>query len=80
MSYKVKCECGWKGEDDELLRARDPFIKGETLVACPKCRDAFELIYVCDEPGCWETRTCGMPTDKGYRETCGKHKPKQVET
>jgi hypothetical protein len=27
----------------------------------------------CDEPGCTEQRTCGFPTDKGYRNTCGKH-------
>lgn len=27
----------------------------------------------CDEPGCKKQVTCGWPSDKGYRHTCGKH-------
>uniref|UniRef100_A0A6M3IH71 Uncharacterized protein n=1 Tax=viral metagenome TaxID=1070528 RepID=A0A6M3IH71_9ZZZZ len=28
---------------------------------------------VCDEPGCLSARSCGWPSPKGYRHTCGKH-------
>jgi hypothetical protein len=28
---------------------------------------------LCDEPDCGERSTCGFPTDKGYRRTCGEH-------
>jgi hypothetical protein len=45
--------------------------------------DAFEVMgwddphpvpeIECDEPGCHEHRTCGWPSGRGYRRTCGKH-------
>ncbi len=30
---------------------------------------------VCDEPDCKRPVTCGTPTPKGYRHTCGTHAP-----
>ena len=27
----------------------------------------------CDEPRCKKQRTCGWPSPKGYRNTCGEH-------
>lgn len=27
----------------------------------------------CDEPGCMKQRTCGIPTEAGYRSVCGDH-------
>lgn len=29
----------------------------------------------CDEPGCGERATCGVPVQDGYRRTCGLHVP-----
>ncbi len=75
MDTKIKCGCGWKGIEKELLKAPNPYLEDEIIGFCPKCKDAFELLYVCDEPGCWEPRTCGTSTKNGYRHTCGKHKP-----
>lgn len=31
----------------------------------------------CDEPGCKKQRTCGWPSDRGYRNTCSEHWPKE---
>lgn len=28
---------------------------------------------LCDEPGCMKRRTCGWPSETGYRHTCGEH-------
>jgi hypothetical protein len=32
-------------------------------------------LRLCDEPDCYNEITCGTPTETGYRNTCGKHKP-----
>jgi hypothetical protein len=72
---KLACDywrCGWKGDSSEVLSAPDPFKEGETLLACPSCKDQ-TLRTCCDEPGCYEQDTIGFPTDKGYRRTCHKH-------
>lgn len=72
---KWQCEdCGWQGEDSELLRAPNPFIEGDTMTACPGCRDTGTLNVCCDEPGCWRGAGCGWPTPSGgYRHTCFPH-------
>ena len=32
------------------------------------------LIGICDEEGCWNSASCGWPTeDGGYRHTCSDH-------
>lgn len=75
--YKVTCdECNWHGYSNELLEAKNPFDKDEVITACPECRSLDDSVYAaCDEPGCFGHVTCGTPTDKGYRQTCSKHKP-----
>jgi len=36
------------------------------------------VLDCCDEPGCYETTSCGWPTkDGGYRRTCYKHMTKE---
>lgn len=77
---RVLCEnrhCRWVGEQSELLTAPSPFDAGETLTACPKCKDVCSLALVCDEPGCNLPVTCGTPTPTGYRSTCHWHMPKE---
>ena len=67
--------CNWHGTSDEVLRAPHPFEPGEEVWGCPKCKSIDSLYLACDEPGCWETASCGTPTPAGYRSTCGKHRP-----
>lgn len=75
--YKVTCtECGWTGSSNEMLESENPFKKGDIINACPMCKTVDDSIQVaCDEPDCFEPVTCGTPSDKGYRQTCPKHKP-----
>ena len=73
---KVKCierHCKWKGLDNELLRANNPFDSDDILIGCPQGKGINTIVCVCDEPGCWEQSTCGTPSINGYRNTCGKH-------
>ena len=75
---KVVCnKCYWQGQEEELLKAPNPFDKDEILLGCPICFgvDCFE--YICDEKGCTLRRSCGTPSEEGYRHTCYKHKPKK---
>ena len=67
--------CNWYGLADKILKAPNPFEEGETLYACPMCKEVGSVVTACDEPECWERATCGTPTEKGYRWTCGKHRP-----
>lgn len=32
-----------------------------------------ELASLCDEPDCYDQISCGWPSEKGYRCTCGNH-------
>jgi hypothetical protein len=32
-----------------------------------------ELASLCDEPDCYDEISCGWPSEKGYRRTCGNH-------
>ena len=76
MSDKCRCSnlnCDWRGPEQEILRAPNPFDEDDTLVGCPRCLDINTLIDVCDEPGCWEFSSCGHPVPGGYQRTCGKH-------
>lgn len=66
--------CRWSGPESEALRAPDPFNEGDTLVACPQCREQ-TLHTCCYEPKCTSEASCGTPTADGYRWTCGKHEP-----
>ena len=71
-------KCEWTGTLAEALSGPDPFNVGDTLYACPHCRD-MTLVRACDMDGCNHEATCGTPTPTGYRTTCHTHMPK-VET
>jgi hypothetical protein len=78
MTKKVKCSahrCDWRGQDDELLKAQNPFDADDIVIGCPKCKSIDSIVCVCDEDGCWDPGTCGTPTPDGYRNTCWKHRP-----
>ena len=79
MDRKVKCtrRCGWRGVSADLLTAQSPFEPDGVVTACPYCKAIGEVVYVCDEPGCWREVACGTPTETGYRNTCGEHWPKK---
>ncbi len=75
---KIKCperRCGWRGTEDLLLSAPNPFNRGEIISACPKCKTIDTNIYACAEPDCWADGVCGTPTLSGYKSTCGEHRP-----
>lgn len=75
---KIRCdECNWRGQASEVLTAPNPFDESEDIEGCPNCKTIGELFVVCDEPDCWRNATCGTPTKNGYRQTCGKHQPKE---
>ena len=81
MTTKQVCgmyECEWHGTSDDVLKAPNPFDEGDVLWGCPECKAVNSIYLACDEPGCWERSACGMPTDTGYRSTCGKHRPKSI--
>lgn len=51
---KMVCqECGARVHTDEMLTAPHPFLSDDTIIGCPKCREARCLETACDEPGCW---------------------------
>jgi hypothetical protein len=68
--------CAWVGTTDQILTAPDPFNEGDTISACPKCREIGVLVAACDVDGCSKQAGCGTPTKAGYRWTCGAHMPK----
>lgn len=76
---KVICmTCDWKGNDADLLVAKNPFDPDETIYGCPNCNSIDSYEGVCDEPDCWNLVVMGTPTPEGYRNTCSKHDPSNV--
>lgn len=47
--------------------------KIKTIVKEQKIDSLKEVLYLCDEPGCYDSASSGWPTEKGYRQTCYKH-------
>jgi hypothetical protein len=75
---KWRCKnwrCAWVGPTDQILTAPDPFNEGNTLTACPQCRDVDALVAACFAEGCTKPAGCGTPTPDGYRWSCGDHVP-----
>jgi len=74
---KLICtECGHKIEKNEKpLIAPHPFIKGNEIWGCPKCKEVETLAEACSEEGCFEPATNGYPdpVNKSYILTCNKH-------
>jgi len=69
-----RCEdCGWRGNQTQLLRAPNPFDPECEIVGCPQCKSVNGFENMCDEPGCKELATCGWPSNAGYRRTCHAH-------
>jgi hypothetical protein len=78
MTVKHICwECKWRGTSDDWLVAKNPFNNEDTILGCPQCFDINTLYMACDEPECWKPASCGTPTENGYRNTCGEHRPKE---
>ena len=75
---KVICMAGclWRGTDDQVLHAQNPFYPDAIIDGCPDCKAIDSISTACDEPDCWSAASCGTPTRAGYRQTCGKHRPK----
>jgi hypothetical protein len=76
MTNKLMCSnwrCNWTGTSDTVLRATNPFIEGDEILACPKCKDHETVRVCCDEPNCKKEATCGTPSATGYRNVCGLH-------
>lgn len=75
VACRVVCEqCGWQGNTNTILTAVNPFDDKDDIQGCPRCKSVDPFRPTCDEPGCWESVTCGMPTDRGYRNTCSRHR------
>ena len=73
---KLVCrECAWTGEDEEALRAANPFNPEETIVGCPRCLSIDTLQMACDVDGCWKPASNGgpHPRDGKYRSCCAEH-------
>ena len=71
---KVKCDqCGWTGTYGDVLHAPNPFDTEEGIDGCTDCKSVGSIIMVCDEGDCMKYATCGWPSPKGYRNTCGEH-------
>lgn len=73
MTHPLKylcMECGWTGTDP--LNAPHPFIEGDSVLGCPKCKE-MELRKACEADDCWQEVSCGMNTQEGYKLLCSKH-------
>lgn len=57
----------------DRLSAPNPFVDGDTIYACPVCRQIDDFLVCCDEPNCNKPASCGWPSKNGYRQTCGEH-------
>jgi hypothetical protein len=80
QSLRMTClECWWQGTYADVLTSWNPFDPIEPIEGCPKCRCINGPMQVCDVQDCWEPISCGTPTLTGYRQTCGKHMPRELE-
>jgi hypothetical protein len=66
-------ECGWRGDEEEIISFADPVLEGNSWNICPECRAAEQFDNMCDEPECRKVATCGWPSPEGYRRTCFEH-------
>ena len=73
---KARCKnwrCNWKGLEQEILLAPNPFDASDQLQGCPKCKDINTMLVCCYEAECWEFVDGGEPTPAGYKQACGDH-------
>lgn len=73
-------ECRWRGVESEIIRFADPECADNFWNICPQCRAAESFENMCDEPGCISYATCGWPSARGYRRTCGRHMRSTIPT
>ena len=72
---KLVCnECLCQTDSKSILTAPNPFDKNDEIMGCPKCKCVNNMRTACDEPGCWEEDTLGIPTEDGYRRVCYLHR------
>jgi hypothetical protein len=74
---KVFCPCGWRGTEDRVLKALNPFDDLDIIVGCPRCKHVNTILTACEVEGCWLPVECGTPKSNEYRITCSKHRPTQ---
>jgi len=71
-----RCEvCSERVSINEVLQAPDPFNKGDTIYACPHCREVESLSSACVVEDCRYPASNGTPNRGGYRYVwlCSKH-------
>ena len=69
---KYRCDnCDWAGAAHLALNGKHPFIKGDTVLGCPRCRE-MELIKVCEIERCFAKATCACDAG-GFKHVCGTH-------
>lgn len=71
---RYKCNSCWAiCSYDEMLVVSNPYDASKDIEICPTCKDSECFDMMCDEPGCLNIRSCGTPTESGYRMVCYKH-------
>lgn len=60
---------------DNVKRAPNPFDKNDIILGCPRCKSVESMAQLCDEDGCRQIATCGMPVNdkREYVRVCGDH-------
>jgi len=69
-AYAPLCSDGITISNDFDIADMD---KTKRIVAEHKYDALKETLNMCDEADCYDEASCGWPSDKGYRRTCGKH-------
>lgn len=71
---RVRCEvCYHICDEQDRLRAVNPFNTEDTIVGCPKCQCVDAWATVCDVPACLKIVVAGFPTSSGYHHVCADH-------
>lgn len=70
----MSARCSWRGPESQVLRAKSPFDCSD-ICGCPECKGIDTIRVCCDEPGCFDFGTIGLPSTDGgpYRVTCWQH-------
>jgi hypothetical protein len=69
-AYAPLCSDGLTISNEFDLEQKDSIIE---LVKEHKYDKLKPVLGLCDEPDCFDTVTCGWPSEEGYRQTCGNH-------
>ncbi len=72
-------ECSGVCVDGEYLTAPNPFDHGDTLTACPHCKEPNTLEGACQSKGCDKSCSSGSPNVGGFRYVwaCWDHSPRR---